>query len=316
MSEAGGHTPVMAGRVAELLAPALRLDGAVLVDATLGRAGHARSLLSAHSHLLLIGIDADPSAIERCRDLLAEYADRVRLVRARNDALPAILADLRVRTVHGVLFDLGMSSAQVDDADRGFAYSFEAPLDMRLDPTGPVTAADIVNGYPAPRLARLLRDYADERFARRIADAVVRERARMPITSSLRLAEIVRNAIPAPARRSGNPAKRTFQALRIEVNDEIGALKRALPAALDALAVGGRAVVLAYHSAEDSVVKRTLARACAQPAPPGVPLTATQSMPRFRLLTKGAERPSDAEIAANPRASSARLRAAERVLAA
>jgi len=310
------HVPVLAGRVTALLAPALAGPGAVLVDATLGRAGHARALLDACPGLLLIGVDADLAAIEAARVLLAPYGDRITLVHARYDAIPAIVAAAPAGATHimGLLFDLGVSSPQLDDPARGFAYAQDAPLDMRMDRTRGRTAADVVNGYPAAELARVLRDYGEERFARRIADAVVRERSRTPITSTLRLSAIVKDAIPAATRRTGgNPAKRTFQALRIEVNDELGTLRRALPAALDVLAVGGRVVVLAYHSLEDRIVKRELVRLSADPAPPGLPVPARASTAQFRLLTRGAERPDSEEVTANPRAASARLRAAERI---
>jgi 16S rRNA (cytosine1402-N4)-methyltransferase len=309
------HVPVLADRVTALLAPALSGPGAVLVDATLGRAGHARALLQACPGLLLVGVDADLAAIEAARDLLAPYADRVTLVHARYDEIPAIVAEIPGPTqIMGLLFDLGVSSPQLDDPARGFAYAQDAPLDMRMDLTQDRTAADIVNGYPAAELARVLRDYGEERFARRIADAVVRERARTPITSTLRLSAIVKDAIPAATRRTGgNPAKRTFQALRIEVNDELATLRRALPAALGVLAVGGRVVVLAYHSLEDRIVKRELVRLSADPAPPGLPVRAAASTAQFRLLTRGAERPDSEEVAGNPRAASARLRAAERI---
>jgi 16S rRNA (cytosine1402-N4)-methyltransferase len=314
------HVPVLAGRVTALLAPALAADGAVLVDATLGRAGHARALLEACPGLLLVGVDADVAAIEAAGELLAPFADRVTLKHARYDEIPVILAAatdagaIEADRVMGLLFDLGVSSPQLDDPGRGFAYARDAPLDMRMDQTRDTTAADVVNGYPAAELARVLRDYGEERFARRIADAVVRERARAPITSTARLSAIVKDAIPAATRRTGgNPAKRTFQALRIEVNDELGTLRRALPAALDVLAVGGRVVVLAYHSLEDRIVKRELVRLSADQAPPGLPVTANAATPQFRLLTRGAERPDSEEVAGNPRAASARLRAAERV---
>ncbi len=312
------HVPVLAGRVTALLAPALAAPGAVLIDATLGRAGHAQALLEACPGLLLIGIDADVAAIEAARELLAPYAGRVRLVHARYDEIPAVIAarpaDGEPEKVMGLLFDLGVSSPQLDNPERGFSYAYDAPLDMRMDQTADRTAADIVNGYPAAELARVLRDYGEERFARRIADAVVRERAREPITSTLRLSAIVKDAIPAATRRTGgNPAKRTFQALRIEVNDELGTLRRALPAALGVLAVGGRVVVLAYHSLEDRIVKRELVRVAADPAPPRLPVPAHAATPQFRLLTRGAERPDSEEVAGNPRAASARLRAAERI---
>jgi 16S rRNA (cytosine1402-N4)-methyltransferase len=311
---------VLAGRVTALLAPALAGQGAVLVDATLGRAGHARALLEACPGMLLVGVDADVAAIEAARELLAPFADRVTLVHARYDEIPAIViatsrgGAIGPDRVMGLLFDLGVSSPQLDDPERGFAYARDAPLDMRMDRTRDRTAADIVNGYPAAELARILRDYGEERFARRIADAVVRERARAPITSTQRLSAIVKDAIPAATRRTGgNPAKRTFQALRIEVNDELGTLRRALPAALDVLAVGGRVVVLAYHSLEDRIVKRELVRRTADQTPPGLPVPASAATSQFRLLTRGAERPDSDEIAGNPRAASARLRAAERV---
>ncbi len=312
------HVPVLVGRVTALLAPALADPGAVLVDATIGRAGHARALLDACPGLLLIGIDADLAAIEAARELLAPYADRVTLVHARYDQIPAIVSEgpgpAPPAQVMGVLFDLGVSSPQLDDPARGFAYAHDAPLDMRMDRTAERTAADIVNGYPAAELARVLREYGEERFARRIADALVRERAREPITSTQRLSAIVKDAIPAATRRTGgNPAKRTFQALRIEVNDELGTLQRALPAALGVLAVGGRVVVLAYHSLEDRIVKQELVRLSADQTPPGLPIPAKAAAPQFRLLTRGAERPDNEEVAVNPRAASARLRAAERM---
>ena len=311
------HVPVMRDRVLELLAPALELPGAVLVDATLGRAGHASALLAAHPGLILIGIDTDVTAISESHKVLAPFSDRVTLVQAVYDELPDILAAAGHTAVQGILFDLGVSSPQLDDADRGFAYSRDAPLDMRMNQAGPLTAADILNTYPADRLARVLREYGEERFARRIADAIVAERARSPLTSTARLADIVRDSIPAPARRTGgNPAKRTFQALRIEVNGELEALYRALPVALDAVAVGGRIVILAYHSLEDRAVKRALAARSTDTTPRGLPVSLEAARPQFRLLTRGAERPGPDELAGNQRAAPARLRAAERIRAA
>jgi 16S rRNA (cytosine1402-N4)-methyltransferase len=311
-----GHVPVMAGPVTNLLRPAISCERAapVLVDATLGRAGHARRLLAASPGLTLIGIDADETAIAEGRALAAEHPGRVLLRHARYDQVAAIVADAGYREVHAVLFDLGVSSPQLDDPGRGFSYSRDAPLDMRMNQAAGQTAADIVNSYSAAELARVLHDYGEERFARRIADSIVRDRARAPITGTLRLAGIVEDAIPAPARRTGgNPAKRTFQALRIEVNDELGALRRALPDALDLLAPGGRIAVLAYHSLEDRLVKQELAARAADKTPPGLPVRAAEVSTEFRLLTRGAERPDDEETTANPRAASARLRAAERI---
>jgi len=315
MGAAGsGHQPVLTDRVLALLGPALDRPGAVVLDGTLGRAGHALALLREHPGVSLISVDTDPAAIEASRARLAAYATRVTLVHAVYDQIPAILARLGLPSVQGVLLDLGVSSPQLDDRDRGFAYSYDAPLDMRMDTGGPLTAADVVNTYSAADLARVLRDYGEERFARRIADAVVRARAAAPLHSTLQLSEIIRDSIPAPARRrGGNPAKRTFQALRIEVNGELDALARALPAALDALAVGGRIAVLAYHSLEDRLVKKALTDRSADTTPPGLPVPLPSAQPEFRLLTRGAEKPSAAETEANPRAASARLRAAERI---
>jgi 16S rRNA (cytosine1402-N4)-methyltransferase len=321
MSEhAFAHVPVMAGRVTALLLPALTEQGGrppVLVDATLGRAGHARAFLEAVPGLLLIGIDADAAAIEAGQALASAYPGRVTLAHAFYDRIAEIVADAGYRRIQGVLFDLGVSSPQLDDASRGFSYAHDAPLDMRMDQTAELSAERVVNTYPVPQLSRVLFEYGEERFARRIAEAVARERASEPITSTLRLSAIVKDAIPAAARRTGgNPAKRTFQALRIEVNDELGALRRALPAALDLLAPGGRFLALAYHSLEDRLVKRELTARTADKTPPGVPLRAADAAatgPAFRLLTRGAERPDDEELAVNPRAASARLRAAERI---
>jgi len=314
MGEASGHVPVMLDQVATLLGPALAADGAVLLDATLGRAGHTRALLAAYPGLMVIGVDADAAAIEASRAALAGDAGRVTLVQSFYDEIPDIVAAAGLDSVQGVLFDLGVSSPQLDDRERGFAYSYDAPLDMRMDQSAELTAAEVVNHYPAAELARVLREYGEERFARRIADALVRERSRAPVTSTARLSEIVRDSIPAAARRTGgHPAKRTFQALRIEVNGELAVLGRALPAALDLLSVGGRIVVLAYHSLEDRVVKRELTAASADTTPPGLPVPLPDRGPRFRLLTRGAMRPTEEELTANPRAASARLRAAERI---
>jgi 16S rRNA (cytosine1402-N4)-methyltransferase len=314
MGKASGHVPVMLDQVAALLGPALAADGAVLLDATLGRAGHTRALLAAYPGLMVIGVDADTTAIEESRAALGADACRVTLVHSFYDEIPAIVAAAGLDRVQGMLFDLGVSSPQLDDPERGFAYSYDAPLDMRMDQTAELTAEEIVNRYPAAELARVLRDYGEERFARRIADALVRERSRAPVTSTVRLSEIVRDSIPAAARRTGgHPAKRTFQALRIEVNGELAVLGRALPAALDLLSVGGRIAVLAYHSLEDRAVKRVLAAAAADTTPPGLPVPLPERGPRFRLLTRGAMRPTPEELTANPRAASARLRGAERI---
>ncbi len=310
------HVPVLLDRVTELLAPACAADGAVLVDATLGLAGHSLALLRAHPGLRLVGLDRDPDArAEATRRLNdAGVADRATVVPAVFDELPEVLDRLGLTEVRAVLFDLGVSSLQLDRPDRGFSYAADAPLDMRMDPSAPRTAADVVNTYPAADLARVLRVYGEERFATRIAQAIARERERAPFTHTERLAHLVRDSIPAATRRTGgHPAKRTFQALRIEVNDELGVLERALPAALDALAVGGRIAVITFHSLEDRIVKQTLAAGAVDRTPPGLPVPLPELGPTLRLLTRGGEAPSDAEVAANPRAASARVRAAERI---
>ena len=304
----------MLDRVLELLAPALTGPEPVAVDANLGLGGHAEALLAAHPRLHLVGIDRDPTAIERSTARLAPYADRITLVRAVSDELPDVLRAAGRPRVDAALFDLGVSSPQLDEAERGFAYSYDAPLDMRMDREQELTAERVVNTYSAADIARVLRDYGEERFAARVASFIVKERAKDPITSTKRLAELVRAAIPAATRRTGgNPAKRTFQALRIEVNGELSALEHALPAALDALALGGRVVVLAYHSLEDRLTKRVLAARTRDTSPPGLPVSLEAHQPRFRLLTRGAELPDDDEVTRNPRAASARLRAAERI---
>jgi 16S rRNA (cytosine1402-N4)-methyltransferase len=310
------HLPVLLERITELLAPACAAPGAVLVDCTLGLAGHSLALLGAHPGLRLVGLDRDPDARAEAgrRIAAAGCSDRATLVPAVFDELPDVLRRLGIDEVQAVLFDLGVSSLQLDRPDRGFSYSADAPLDMRMDPTSPRTAADVVNTYSPGELARVLRVYGEERFASRIAKAIDRERAREPFTRTGRLAELVRESIPAATRRTGgHPAKRTFQALRIEVNDELGALERALPAAVDALAVGGRVAVITFHSLEDRIVKQTLAADAVDRTPPGMPIPLPQHGPVLRLLTRGGEAPSDDEVATNPRAGSARVRAAERI---
>jgi 16S rRNA (cytosine1402-N4)-methyltransferase len=307
------HVPVLLERCVDLLAPALAAPGAVVVDCTLGMAGHAEALL-AGTPARLVGLDRDPEALRRSGERLAPYAGRADLVHAVYDELPRVLAELGVARVQGVLFDLGVSSLQLDEAGRGFAYAQDAPLDMRMDNTRGITAAEVVNTYDGRALARVLREYGDERFAARIADAVVREREREPFAGTARLAELVRSSIPAATRRTGgHPAKRTFQALRIEVNDELGVLRRALPAAVDALAVGGRIVVLSYQSLEDKLVKAELVARSTSTVPVDLPFVPEGQQPELRLLVRGAEQASADEVAANPRAASVRLRAAERV---
>jgi len=315
-TDGAAHVPVLLDRCLALLAPALNSPDDVVVDCTLGMGGHAQALLD-RTPARVVGLDRDPEALRRSGQRLAAYGDRVTLVHAVYDELPEVLADLGLTSVQGVLFDLGVSSLQLDEADRGFAYAQDAPLDMRMDNTTGRTAADVVNDYDGKALARVLKEYGDERFASRIADAIVRERARSPLTSTARLADLVRDAIPAATRRTGgHPAKRTFQALRIEVNDELGVLRRAVPAALQALAVGGRVVVLSYQSLEDKIVKSALAALSTSTVPVELPFVPEGSAPELVLLVRGSEKAPDSEVADNPRAQSVRLRAAERVRAA
>ena len=308
------HVPVLLDRCVDLLAPALSAPGAVVVDATLGLGGHSQALLERCPKARLVGIDRDPQALELAAARLEPWSQRTTFVRSVYDALPEVLEDLGIDAVQGVLLDLGVSSLQLDETGRGFSYAQDAPLDMRMDPTAGLTAADVLNTYSSPDLARVLRSYGEERFAKRIADAVVRERASAPFERSARLVDLVRASVPAATRRTGgNPAKRTFQALRIEVNGELDALRAVLPAAVDALAVGGRIVVMAYHSLEDRMVKQVLAAGASSTAPPELPVELPGHAPRLRLLTKGAELAPEDEVAANPRAASVKLRAAERV---
>ena len=308
------HVPVALPRVAELLEPALADRPSVMVDATLGLGGHAAALLAAHPQLTLVGLDRDPDALALAGRRLAAHAERIHLVHAVYDRIADVLGELGLPRVDGVLFDLGVSSMQLDAAERGFSYARDAELDMRMDPTTGPTAADVLNTYPVARLTRVLREYGEERFAARIAAAVARRRAQAPLRRSAELVELLYEVVPAASRRTGgHPAKRTFQALRIEVNGELDALREALPAAIGALAVGGRIVVLAYHSLEDRIVKRELAARSTSTSPVDLPVELPGHGPQLRLLTRGAEQASAEEIAENPRAASVRLRAAERI---
>ncbi|MDQ3151785.1 MAG: 16S rRNA (cytosine(1402)-N(4))-methyltransferase RsmH [Actinomycetota bacterium] len=308
------HVPVLLDRCLDLLAPALARPGAVAVDATLGLGGHSAALLDAHPGLTLVGLDRDPAALRLAARRLEPHAARTHLVHAVYDELPDVLTRFGIGGVHGVLFDLGVSSLQLDDTDRGFAYAHDTPLDMRMDPTAGPTAAEVLNTYAVADLARVLREYGEERFAGRIARAVAVERERAPFDRSARLVELLYRAVPAATRRTGgHPAKRTFQALRIEVNSELAALEAAVPAALAALAVGGRLVSLAYHSLEDRIVKRAITELTRSRTPPGLPVELPGHGPQLRSLTRGTEPASPAEVDANPRAASVRLRAVERI---
>lgn len=323
------HVPVMLDRIVELLVPALADEGSVILDCTLGLAGHASALLQAAPNARLVGIDRDPDALAVAGERLAPYGDRATLVRAVYDEIPDVLADLDLHGVDAVLMDLGLSSLQIDTASRGFAYAVDAPLDMRMDRTSPVTAETIVNTWDQGELVRILRTWGEERFADRIARGIVARRADAPIRTSAELVEVILDSLPAAARygskregrgshparevRGSHPAKRTFQALRIAVNDELAVLGRAVPAAVDALRLHGRIAVLAYHSLEDRPVKRELVRRSTDRGPRDLPVVPDELRAELRLLTRGAEVPSPAETTTNPRAASAKLRAAVRI---
>ena len=315
----GRHNPVFRDRILELLAPALQEPGSVMVDATVGMGGHSELVLEQCQSARVVGIDRDHEALKLAGERLARFGDRFTPVHAVFDELHQVLtglglADQSGRTfVSAVLLDLGVSSLQLDEQERGFAYRHDAPLDMRMDQSTGITAAQVLNTYDQADLERILREYGEERFARRVASAVVRERERQPFTTSARLVELLRATIPAASQKSGgHPGKRTFQALRIEVNTELRALESALPQAIDALSVGGRIAVLSYHSLEDRLTKHALAAGAHDSTPEGLPVELPEHAPYLRLLTRGAEEPGATEISANPRAASARLRAAER----
>ncbi|WP_312677817.1 16S rRNA (cytosine(1402)-N(4))-methyltransferase RsmH [Microbacterium sp.] len=309
------HTPVLLERCVELLAPALTRPGAVLVDATEGMGGHSEALLERFDGIRLIGLDRDTDALRIAGERLARFGDRVTLVHTVYDGIAGALAGAGVDRVDGILFDLGVSSLQLDEADRGFAYAQDAPLDMRMDQTAGTTAADIVATYGEGDLRRIFERYGEEKLAGRYARAIIAAREGAPITRSGQLVDVLIAATPAAVQREGrgHPAKRVFQALRIEVNAELAVLERALPAAMDALRVGGRIVVMSYQSLEDRLVKRVFADAAASTAPAGLPVELPEHAPRFRLVVKGAELATDEEKAQNPRATPVRLRAAERV---
>jgi 16S rRNA (cytosine1402-N4)-methyltransferase len=307
------HTPVMLDRCVELLAPALQKPGAVLIDGTLGMGGHSEAFLERFPDLHLIGLDRDRDALRIAGGRLERFSDRTTLVHTVYDDVDTALREAGVDRVDGILYDLGVSSLQLDVADRGFAYAQDAPLDMRMDQSIGVTAADVVGEYGEGDLRRIFERYGEEKLAARYARAIIAARADAPIERSGQLVQILSDATPAAVQRAGHPAKRVFQALRIEVNGELAALERAVPAAMAALAVGGRIVVLSYQSLEDRLIKRAFAEATASTAPAGLPVELPEHAPRFRLLVKGAELASDEERARNSRAIPVRLRAAERV---
>ena len=315
------HIPVALERCIELLTPAIEFsleneNKSYVIDATLGLGGHSRALLARFPKLIVIGIDRDDSAIAIARENLLSFPDRLLISHTTYDQIDAVLAEHGVSQVAGVLFDLGVSSMQLDDGERGFAYSYDAPLDMRMDQSSGLTALDVLSTYEHGALVRILRNYGEEKFAPRIADFIIEARKAGSLNSTKDLAELVKAAIPAAARRTGgNPAKRTFQALRIEVNQELSILERAIPAALAALEVHGRLVVMAYQSLEDKIVKNLLTAVTESKTPRGLPIDLPDSAAKFALVMRGSESASVAEIALNPRSQSMRLRAVERLVA-
>ena len=307
------HTPVLLDRCVELLAPALERPGAVLVDATLGMGGHAEAFLQRFPGLVLVGLDRDLDALAIAEERLKPFRDRVHLVHTVYDGIQDALAGLGIREVSGVLFDLGVSSLQLDRVERGFSYSKDAPLDMRMDNTSDLTAERIVATYSEQELRRIFHEYGEEKLAARYAKAIVEARETTPFVRSAQLVSVITAVTPVVVQRAGHPAKRVFQALRIEVNQELAVLERAIPAALDSVAVGGRIVVMAYQSLEDRIVKKSLAKASGSTAPAGLPIELPEHKPLFKLVIRGAELASDEEKARNPRATPVRLRAAERL---
>ena len=305
------HQPVMLDEVVALIT-APTVPGGLVVDCTLGGGGHAAALLEARDDFTLLGLDQDEDALAASAQSLGRFADRAHLRHARFDQLADHVGALGFSSISAALFDLGVSSPQLDRAERGFSYREDAPLDMRMDRSAGRTAADVVNTADENTLTRLFVDNGEGRFARRIARSLIAAR---PVTTTGQLVEIVRASIPAPARRTGgHPAKRVFQALRIEVNDELEVLPVALDAALGLLTPGGRCVVLAYHSGEDRLVKDRFlaAESGGCTCPPNLPC-GCGARGTVRLLNRGSRKPSADEIALNPRAESARLRAAERL---
>ncbi|HIY94235.1 MAG TPA: 16S rRNA (cytosine(1402)-N(4))-methyltransferase RsmH [Candidatus Rothia avicola] len=304
----------MLDRCLDLLAPAISRPGAVVIDGTLGMGGHSEAMLERFEDLTLIGIDRDLMAHKLAGERLARFGDRFIPVHAVYDEIPRAMAEAGVTQVDGVLFDLGVSSMQLDERERGFAYSYDAPLDMRMDNTEELTAAIVVNTYEEAELRRIIRQWGEEKFAARIASRIVAARAERPFETTGQLVKVIQQAVPVAAqRKGGHPAKRTFQALRIEVNHELDALERAIPAAIEALSLGGRCLAMSYHSLEDKIVKRAFTARATSSAPKGFPVELEEHKPELKIITRGAEPPTEQEIEENSRAASAKLRAAEKI---
>ncbi|MCT2089053.1 16S rRNA (cytosine(1402)-N(4))-methyltransferase RsmH [Micrococcus terreus] len=313
------HVPVMLERVLDLMAPGLEAARAagrtpVALDGTLGMGGHTEAILRRHPDTIVVGIDRDTQALRLATERLSWAGDRLRTWHGTYDEVSEALADAGVEGVDAALYDLGVSSYQLDERERGFAYSYDAPLDMRMDPTAELTAETVVNTYPEAELRRIIRSWGEEKFAGRIAAAIVRSRAEEAFSSTGRLVEVIRGAVPAAAGKSGgHPAKRTFQALRIEVNEELDVLERALPEVMSRLNVGGRLVVMSYHSLEDRITKGQMTALATSTAPPGFPIELEEHAPVVKMLTRGVDKPTQHEIEENPRASSAKVRALEKI---
>jgi 16S rRNA (cytosine1402-N4)-methyltransferase len=307
----------MRDRCVDLLTPSIeRHSNPVVVDATLGLGGHTEALLNRFPQLTVIGIDRDPHALAQAKRRLSSFGERLKTSHAIFDEIGDVLSFHGYSHVSGVLFDLGVSSMQLDESERGFSYSHDAPLDMRMDATQGITAYEIVNHYEPGALVKILRTFGEEKFATRIVENIVKARAQAPLNSTLELATLIKESIPAATRRTGgNPAKRTFQALRIAVNDELGAITRAIPQALDLISVGGRVVVMSFQSLEDKIVKEIFVEASTSKSPRNLPMDLPEYAAKFSLVIRASEKASEREQDENPRSTSVRLRAIERVAA-
>ena len=308
------HVPVLLERTLELLGTAIEQPGAVLVDCTLGLGGHAEAFLTQFPQLTLIGIDRDASALALAAKRLEKFGERAKFSHATYDEIQEVLAEHGFDSADAVLLDLGVSSMQLDEAERGFAYSFDAPLDMRMDSSESLTAAQVLNSYSEQELARIFKEFGEERYAKQIASSIVEKRKAQSFSNSAELAKLIVAIVPfIPGKSKGHPAKRVFQALRIEVNSELDVLRDAMPAAIASLALGGRILILSYQSLEDRIVKQALSAASTSSAPLDMPIELPEQAPVLRLLVKGAEQASEKEVLQNPRAASVRLRAAEKI---
>ncbi len=308
------HVPVLLERTLEILGAAIEKPSAVLVDCTLGLGGHAEAFLTKFPQLTLIGIDRDASALALAAKRLEKFGDRVKFSHATYDEIHEVLAEHGFESADAILLDLGVSSMQLDEAERGFAYSFDAPLDMRMDNSESLTAAQVLNNYSEQELARIFKEFGEERYAKQIASSIVETRKAHSFSNSAELAKLIVAIVPfIPGKSKGHPAKRVFQALRIEVNSELDVLRAAMPAAIESLTIGGRILILSYQSLEDRIVKQALTAASTSSAPLDMPVELPEQAPTLRLLVKGAEQASEREVVQNPRAASVRLRAAEKI---